>query len=183
MPYGTPGERSGLPFRSWGLCADVDYPQRALLSLESPVPPIGNPSVTGGYSLWTKVRRKGKGPPWPGGSGNPLGTLRRWFLRGRGGGQGLPPPLAEAQSVHRGYGPPGRCFRRVPPEPPGHNKACTPPLFTEGLQTPSRQAREREGKRHRAEGIGQNREPGARAGAAFSFCQFHFTTNPKEIIL
>ena len=34
----------------------------------------------------------------------PLGTMRRWFLRGRGGGQGLPPPLAEAQSVHRGYG-------------------------------------------------------------------------------
>ena len=64
----------------------------------------------------------------------PLGTMRRWFLRGRGGGQGLPPPLAEAQPVPRGYGPPGRCFRRVPPEPPGQNKACTPPLFTEGLQ-------------------------------------------------
>ena len=49
-----------------------------------------NPSVTGGYSLWTKVRRKGKGPPWPGGPGGPLGTMRRWFLRGWGGGQGLP---------------------------------------------------------------------------------------------
>ena len=90
--------------------------------------------MTGGYSLWTKVRRKGKGPPWPGGPGGPLGTLRRWFLRGRGGGpRPPPPPLAEARSVHRGYGPPGRCFRRVPPKPPGHNKACTPPLFTEGL--------------------------------------------------
>ena len=33
----------------------------------------------------------------------------------------------------RGPRPPGRCFRRVPPEPAGHNKACTPPLFTEGL--------------------------------------------------
>jgi large subunit ribosomal protein L34 len=86
--------------------------------------------------LWTKVRRKGKGPPWPEGPGGPLGTMRRWFLRGRGGGQGLPPPLAEAQSVPRGYGPPGRCFRRVPPEPPGHNKACTPPLFPEGLLFP-----------------------------------------------
>jgi len=55
------------------------------------VPAIGggNPSVTGGYLLWTEVRRKGKGPPWPGGPGGPLGTLRRWFLRGPGGGQGL----------------------------------------------------------------------------------------------
>jgi hypothetical protein len=31
-----------------------------------------------------------------------IGTMRRWFLRGQGGGQGLPPPLAEAQSVHPG---------------------------------------------------------------------------------
>ena len=28
---------------------------------------------------------------------------------------------------------PSRCFRRVPPEPPGHNKACTRPPVTEGL--------------------------------------------------
>jgi hypothetical protein len=34
-----------------------------------------NPSVTGGYSLWTKVRRKGKGPPWPGG---PVPPRRDW---------------------------------------------------------------------------------------------------------
>ena len=31
--------------------------------------------MTGGYSLWTKVRRKGKGPPWPGGPSGPLGTI------------------------------------------------------------------------------------------------------------
>ena len=49
-----------------------------------------------------------------------------------GTGRGPRPPAA--QSVPRGYGPPDRCFRRVPPEPPGHNKACTPPLFPEGLR-------------------------------------------------
>ena len=97
--------------------------------------PNRNPSVTGGYSLWTKVRRKGKGPPWPGG---PVPPWRDWNQEARvsswmGRGPRPPASFAEAQSVHRGYGPPGRCFRRVPPEPPGHNKAYTPPLFTEGL--------------------------------------------------
>ena len=28
---------------------------------------------------------------------------------------------------------PGRCFRRAPPEPPGHNKVCTGAPVTEGL--------------------------------------------------
>jgi len=44
-----------------------------------PQPGIGrgksNPSVTGGYSLWTKVRRKGKGPPWPEGPGPAMAGL------------------------------------------------------------------------------------------------------------
>jgi hypothetical protein len=51
-----------------------------------------NPAVTGGYSLWTKVRRKGKGHPWLGVRSRQggIGTMRRWFFRGRGGGQDLP---------------------------------------------------------------------------------------------
>ena len=81
-----------------------------------------------------EVRGKGKKVPWPGGPGGPLGIMRRCFLRGGGGGQGLPPPTAEDQGFLRVSTPPGRCFPRVPPEPPGHNKTCTGPPVTEGLQ-------------------------------------------------
>jgi len=64
---------------------------------------------------------------WPGGPDGPLGTMRRWSLRRQGGGQGLPPPLAEDRYFLRVSAYPGRCFRRVPPEPPGHNKICSAP--------------------------------------------------------
>jgi len=47
-------------------------------------------------------RRKGQEVPCPGGPAGPLGIIRRWDLRGEGGGQGLPPPISE-----------NRCFLRV----------------------------------------------------------------------
>jgi len=72
-------------------------------------------------------RRKGQEVPWPGGPAGPLGIIRRWDLRGEGGGQGLPPPISEKRCFLRVSGPPGRCFRRVPPEPPGPNKTCSGP--------------------------------------------------------
>jgi len=59
--------------------------------------------------------------------------MRRWFLRGWGGGQGLPHPPAEGQCFLRVSAHPGRCFRRVPPGPPGHNNTFSGPPVTEGL--------------------------------------------------
>jgi len=38
--------------------------------------------------------RRGQEVPWPGGSDGPFGIIRRWDLRGEGGGQGLPPPIS-----------------------------------------------------------------------------------------
>jgi len=64
----------------------------------------------------------------------PLGIIRRWDLRGEGGGQGLPPPISEKRCFLRVSGHPGRCFRRVPPEPPGRNKTCSGPPGTEWLR-------------------------------------------------
>jgi len=63
----------------------------------------------------------------PGGPDSPFGTLRRWFLRGAGGGQGLPLPIAETELGDWFPACPARCFRRVPPEPPGPNKVCSRP--------------------------------------------------------
>ena len=79
-------------------------------------------------------RRNGQEVPRPGGSAGPLGILRRWDLRGEGGGQGLPPSISEKRCFLRVSGHPGRCFRRVPPEPPGPNKTCSGPPGTEGLR-------------------------------------------------
>ena len=67
------------------------------------------------------------------GPGRSAGIIRRWDLRGEGGGQGLPPPISEKRCFLLASGHPGRCFRRVPPEPPGHNKTCSGPPVTEGL--------------------------------------------------
>ena len=67
------------------------------------------------------------------GPGRSAGIIRRWDLRGEGGGQGLPPPLSEKRCFLRVSGHPGRCFRRVPPEPPGRNKTCPGPPVTEWL--------------------------------------------------
>jgi len=82
-------------------------------------------------------RRKGQEVPWPGGPAGPLGIIRRWDLRGDGGSQGLPPPISEKRCFLRVSGPPGRCFRRVPPEPPGQNKTCSRPPVTEWLRSGS----------------------------------------------
>jgi len=60
----------------------------------------------------------GQEVPWPGGSDGSLGTMRRWFLRGGGGGQDLPPSIADKECFLRVSTYPGRCFRRAPPEPP-----------------------------------------------------------------
>ena len=57
-----------------------------------------------------------------------IGITRRWFLRGRGGGQGLPPLIWESQGFLRISAHPDRCFRRVPPEPPGQQQSLPPPV-------------------------------------------------------
>ena len=54
----------------------------------------GNPSVTGGYSLWTKVRRKGKGPPWPEGSVPPRRDWNHEALVSSWMGRGPRPPAS-----------------------------------------------------------------------------------------
>ena len=94
-----------------------------------------NPSVTGGYSLWTKVRRKGKGSPWPGGSVPPWRDWNHEALVSSGTGRGPRPPASFGGSSVRSPGLwasrpmlPARTART-----PSHNTACTPPLFTEGL--------------------------------------------------
>jgi hypothetical protein len=63
-----------------------------------------------------------------------IGIIRRWFLRGRGGGQGLPPLISESQGFLRISAHPDRCFRRVPPEPPGQQQSLPPPV-TEWVQS------------------------------------------------
>jgi hypothetical protein len=92
-----------------------------------------SPSVTGGHpqGLRFGVMAKRCARPW--GPGGPLGTIRRWFLRRGGGGQGRPHPPAEGRRFLRVSAHPGRCFRRVPPGPPGHNRTCPGPPVTEGL--------------------------------------------------
>ena len=63
-----------------------------------------NPSVTGGYSLWTKVRRKGKGPPWPGGSLPPWRDWNHEALVSSGTGRGPRPPASFGGSSVRSPG-------------------------------------------------------------------------------
>ncbi|MCX5912470.1 MAG: hypothetical protein NTV04_11115, partial [Deltaproteobacteria bacterium] len=58
--------------------------------------------------------------------------MRRWFLRGRGGGQGLPPPLAEAQSVHRAMGLPADASGAYRPNPQATTKLAPRPSSLKG---------------------------------------------------
>ena len=94
-----------------------------------------NPSVTGGYSLWTKVRRKGKGPPCLGvrSRHGGIGTLRRWFLRGRGGGQGLPRLLWRKLSPFTGaMGLPADASGAYRPNPQATTKLVPRPSSLKG---------------------------------------------------
>ena len=89
-----------------------------------------NPSVTGRKPQRIQVRREYQEVPWPGGAVPPRRdwNTRRRFLRGRGGGQGLPPLISESQGFLRISAHPDRCFRRVPPEPPGQQQSLPPPV-------------------------------------------------------
>ena len=53
----------------------------------------------------------------------------------RGRGPRPPASFAEAHPFAGAMGFPAGASGSVPPEPPSHNKACTPPLFPEGLET------------------------------------------------
>ena len=57
-----------------------------------------------------------------------IGIISNWFPRGRGGGQGLPPLISESPGFLRISAHPDRCFRRVPPEPPGQQQSLPPPV-------------------------------------------------------
>ena len=57
-----------------------------------------------------------------------IGIIRRWFLRGRGGGQGLLRLISESPGFLRISAHPDRCFRRVPPEPPRQQQSLPPPV-------------------------------------------------------
>jgi hypothetical protein len=60
--------------------------------------------VTGGYSLWTKVRRKGKGPPWPGGPVPPRRDWNHEALVSSWTGRGPRPPASFGGSAVRSPG-------------------------------------------------------------------------------
>ena len=96
--------------------------------------PNRNPSVTGGYSLWAKVRRKGKGPPWPGvrSRHGGIGTRRRGFLRGWGGGQGLPRPLGKLSPFTEAMGLPADASGAYRPNPQATTKLTPRPSSRKG---------------------------------------------------
>jgi len=97
---------------------------------------VRNHSVTGGNSLRIGVRSKGQAVPWPSGPDVTLGTIRRWDLRGGGGGQGLPPPS-------RIFGPfvefrflPADASGAYRPNPKANNQTCSvPPSLNGYLKT------------------------------------------------
>ncbi|MCX5910718.1 MAG: hypothetical protein NTV04_02195, partial [Deltaproteobacteria bacterium] len=51
-----------------------------------------------------------------------IGTLRRWFLRGRGGGQGLPPPLRKLSPFTGAMGLPADASGAYRPNPQATTK-------------------------------------------------------------
>ena len=85
-----------------------------------------NHSVKGGFPLRISIPREDPVVPWPGGLSAALGIMRRRFLRGGGGGQGLPPPIAENPCFLRTSAHPDRCFRRASPKPPGQQQNLPP---------------------------------------------------------
>jgi len=64
----------------------------------------------------------GQGVPGPGGLDGPLGTIRRWFLRGAGGEKTSRLLRRKGAEIFVVKEMPGRCFRHVPSRPPGLNK-------------------------------------------------------------
>ncbi len=98
--------------------------------------PLRNPSVQGGKPLRIQVRGEYQEVPWPGDPGATLGILSADFFVDGGGGQGLPPLRSEFQDFLRVSAPPDRCFRRVPPKPPGQQQSLPPPPVTKWVPPP-----------------------------------------------